>query len=137
MRRPKCHYTAGSIYTQVSQVNAVRQRLPRHLEDALVETSDRFQGLERPITVVYHPLSGRADVSEFHLDIGRLCVMLSRHRIACVVMARHGIEAILRRYVPRGDRVLGIDEDGEFEGWRTHLTLLHELHRHGRVSWLM
>ena len=52
-------------------------------------------------------------------------------------MARQGIEALLRRYVPRGDRVLGIDEDGEFEGWHTHLTLLQALRRHGRVLRLL
>jgi hypothetical protein len=106
----------GVVCAHVSQVNAVRQRLPRHLADVFVETSDRFQGLERPITVVYHPLAGRADVSAFHLDIGRFCVMLSRHRVACMVVTRSGTEALLRRYVPQGDRVLGIDEDGEFEG---------------------
>jgi hypothetical protein len=41
--------------------------------------------------LVYHPLSGRVDASAFHLDAGRLCVALSRHRVVCFVFARAGI----------------------------------------------
>jgi len=35
---------------------------------------------------VQHPLSGRADATDFHLDAGRLCVLLSGHRVACWIL---------------------------------------------------
>jgi hypothetical protein len=123
----------GVVCAHVSQVNAVRERLPATLSDVLVETADRFQGLQRELMFVHHPLSGRTDASEFHLDAGRLCVMLSRHRVACWVIARSGIERQLRRYAPSGDRVLGVDLDAEYEGWRAQTYLLDVLRCEGRI----
>jgi hypothetical protein len=81
----------------------------------------------------YHPLSGRVDASAFHLDAGRLCVALSRHRIVCFVFARAGIADLLRRYAPGGKRVLGIPTDPEYLGWRAHLTVLTALQKGGCV----
>lgn len=123
----------GVVCAHVSQVNAVRERLPASMSDVLVETSDRFQGLERAIMLVHHPLSGRTDADAFHMDAGRLCVMLSRHRVACLVFARGGIEDLLVRYGPSGDRVLGSDTDQEFEGCRAHLEIQQRLRTLGRV----
>jgi hypothetical protein len=123
----------GIVCAHVSQVNAVRERLPSHLSDVLVETADRFQGLEREITLIHHPLSGRADASEFHLDAGRLCVMLSRHRTACWIVSRAGLRGQLLRYAPSGDRLLGVDEDPEYEGWRAHMELVSSLESQGRI----
>ncbi len=124
----------GIVCAHVSQVNAIRERLPAHLSDVLVETSDRFQGLERHLMFVHHPLSGRADASAFHLEAGRLCVMMSRHRVACWLVGRAGISDRLLRYAPSGDRTLGIDEDAEFEGWRAHLSILRMLAGERRVA---
>jgi hypothetical protein len=123
----------GVVCAHVAQVNAVRERLPRALADVFVETADRFQGLERPVMAAWHPLSGRADASPFHLEAGRLCVMLSRHRVTCFLVARDGIEDLLLRYAPSGDRVLGLSGDPEFEGWRAHLSVLERLRREGRT----
>ncbi len=123
----------GIVCAHVSQINAVRERLPRSFSDVLVETADRFQGLERPVMVVYHPLSGRADADQFHLDSGRMCVALSRHRVACFVVARAGIEDLLLRFPPSGDRVLGSDDDREYDGWRAQVWVAQELRRRGRV----
>jgi len=123
----------GIVCAHVSQVNAIRERLPASLSDVLVETSDRFQGLERHLMFVHHPLSGRADASAFHLEAGRLCVMMSRHRVACWLVGRAGISERLLRYAPSGDRTLGIDEDTEFEGWRAHLSILRKLADERRV----
>lgn len=123
----------GVVCAHVSQVNAVRERLPRAFSAVFVETADRFQGLERPVMVVYHPLSGRADADQFHLDSGRMCVALSRHRVACFVVARAGIEDLLLRLAPSGDRVLGSDEDREYDGWRAQVFVAQELRREGRV----
>ncbi|MBR0863482.1 hypothetical protein JQ614_17225 [Bradyrhizobium diazoefficiens] len=123
----------GVVCAHVSQVNAVRERLGRAMADVFVETANRFQGIERPFMFVHHPLSGRADATAFHLDAGRLCVMLSRHRIACWVFGRQGISQQLMRFSPLGDRALGIDHDPEYRGWRAHLTLMAALAGSGRV----
>jgi hypothetical protein len=82
---------------------------------------------------VHHPLSGRADATAFHLDAGRLCVMLSRHRIGCWVFGRQGIGEQLMRFAPAGNRALGIDEDPEYRGWQAHLTLMAALARSNRL----
>ena len=123
----------GVVCAHVSQVNAVRERLGPGLADVFVETANRFQGIERPFMFVHHPLSGRADATAFHLDAGRLCVMLSRHRIGCWIFGRQGIAEQLTRFAPAGDRALGIDDDPEYHGWRAHLTLLAALSRANRM----
>jgi hypothetical protein len=41
------------------------------------------------------PLSGRRDATAFHLEVGRLCVLASRRRQACIVVARAGIADLL------------------------------------------
>jgi hypothetical protein len=132
-QQPLTPSMVGVVCAHVSQVNAVRERLGPDFSELLVETADRFQGLQREVIVVYHPLSGRIDASEFHLDAGRLCVMVSRHRVACVLVARGGIEELLSRYVPSGDRALGEAEDTEFTGWHAHISLLRALTRQGRA----
>ena len=123
----------GVVCAHVSQVNAVRERLGSDLSTVFVETANRFQGIERPFMFVHHPLSGRADATAFHLDAGRLCVMLSRHRIGCWLFGRQGITEQLLRFAPAGDRALGINEDPEYRGWRAHLTLLAALSRANRA----
>jgi hypothetical protein len=123
----------GVVCAHVSQVNAVVERLGPDLSDVFVETANRFQGIERPFMFVHHPLSGRADATAFHLDAGRLCVMLSRHRIACWIFGRQGISEQLTRFAPAGNRALGIDDDPEYQGWRAHLTLLVALSTANRL----
>ena len=123
----------GVVCAHVNQVSAVRERLPLAYAGILVETANRFQGLERTITLVQHPLSGRADADTFHLDRGRLCVSLSRHRVCCFIFARAGIEELLRRSVPSGDRILGVPADPEFEGRLAHLSILRALRTQGRI----
>jgi hypothetical protein len=123
----------GVVCTHISQVNAIRERLPQTLSNVFIETSDRFQGLQRELMFVHHPLSGRADASQFHLDAGRLCVMMSRHRVACWLVGRAGIENRLMRYAASGDRVLGIPDDFEYDGWRAHLQIIQSLSRERRV----
>lgn len=123
----------GVACAHVAQVNAIRERLGPALSDVFVETANRFQGLERPLMFVQHPLSGRADATEFHLDSGRLCVLLSRHRVACWIFGREGISRQLRRYAPVGDRSLGISDDPEFEGWRANMDFMRSLVQRRRI----
>jgi len=78
------------------QVAAIRQALAGTIAaDVTVDTANRLQGREYDVTVILHPLSGRRDASAFHLEAGRLCVLASRHRHACVVVARAGIAELL------------------------------------------
>ncbi|MFC0508259.1 AAA family ATPase [Micromonospora costi] len=77
------------------QAAAVRARLGPAGEGVTVDTANRLQGREYDVTIVLHPLSGRRDATAFHLESGRLCVLTSRHRHACVVVARDGIADLL------------------------------------------
>ncbi len=45
--------------------------------------------------MLWHPLSGIEEASEFNLDLGRLCVGLSRHRRAAVIVGRAGLRSHL------------------------------------------
>lgn len=80
------------------QVAAINQTLRGHGDVAAgirVDTANRLQGAEFDITVVLHPLSGRIDATAFHLESGRLCVLASRHRHACIMVGRAGIPELL------------------------------------------
>ena len=78
------------------QVQAIRAELgPLAARGVVVDTANRLQGREFDLTIVLHPLSGRRDATAFHLEAGRLCVLTSRHRHACVVVARAGIPELL------------------------------------------
>jgi superfamily I DNA and/or RNA helicase len=77
------------------QVAAIRAQLGAAGADITVDTANRLQGREYDVTIVLHPLSGRRDATAFHLESGRLCVLTSRHRQACIVVARAGIAELL------------------------------------------
>ncbi|GJF32551.1 helicase [Kitasatospora sp. NE20-6] len=112
---------------RTTQVNAVRARLAdRGLTRITVDTANRLQGREFDVTLVWHPLSGRADASAFHMETGRLCVLLSRHRFACIVVARAGITDLLDRH-PRSSPV-HLDVQPKFpDGWRAHQVVMAQL----------
>jgi hypothetical protein len=82
----------------------------------VVETTERWQGLERHVMIVHHPLAGLDSLSSFDLDRGRLCVMLSRHKTSCLIVAREGIEETLRNHPHEGQRFAG-GRDEEYRGW--------------------
>ncbi|MCE7081955.1 AAA family ATPase [Streptomyces sp. ST2-7A] len=113
------------------QAAAVRDRLAAlgpHLADVTVDTANKLQGREFDVTLIWHPLSGRTDASAFHLETGRLCVLLSRHRHACVVVARAGIRELLDRHPTT--RPVHLDVPPKFpDGWRAHQLVLDHLDR--------
>ncbi|MFE4973475.1 AAA family ATPase [Kitasatospora sp. NPDC056651] len=111
------------------QVDAVRARLAeRGLTEITVDTANRLQGREFDVTLVWHPLSGRPDASAFHMETGRLCVLLSRHRFACIVVARAGITDLLDRH-PRSSPI-HLDVPPKFpDGWRAHQVVMTHLER--------
>ncbi len=77
------------------QAATIRSFLGPPGDGITVDTANRLQGREYDVTVVLHPLSGRRDATAFHLEAGRLCVLTSRHRHACIVVARAGIPELL------------------------------------------
>ncbi|GII78838.1 helicase [Sphaerisporangium rufum] len=94
-----------------------------------VDTANRLQGREYDVTIVLHPLSGRRDATAFHLESGRLCVLTSRHRHACVVVARAGIPELLDAH-PSADAVrLGVPVKFP-DGWEANQAVLARLAEH-------
>ncbi len=84
----------GQVAVAVSH-NDQRSQLTRALEGeglggVVVSTANKLQGLTYEVVVAWHPLAGLGEVDAFHLDPGRLCVMLTRHRHACIVVGRAG-----------------------------------------------
>ena len=101
-------------------------RAGRGLTDVTVDTANRLQGREYDVTIVLHPLSGRRDATAFHLETGRLCVLLSRHRHACIVVGRSGIADLLDAH-PHAEPVrLGVPVKFP-DGWAAHQAVLAHL----------
>ncbi|MEV4440300.1 AAA domain-containing protein [Streptomyces sp. NPDC049577] len=98
-----------------------------------VDTANRLQGREFDVTVVLHPLSGRPDASAFHLETGRLCVLASRHRHACVVVCRAGVDRLLDDHPSTEPVALGVTVKFP-DGWEAHHAVLAHLSEH-RVPW--
>jgi hypothetical protein len=72
-----------------------------------VDTPERWQGLERPVMVIAHPLSGVTHPSAFDLETGRLCVMASRHKAGLVIVTRDHIGATLDSHLPVAEQPVG------------------------------
>ena len=111
------------------QVAAIRAALGPHGEGITVDTANRLQGREYDVTVVLHPLSGRRDATAFHLESGRLCVLTSRHRHACVVVARAGIPELLDAHPSTEPVHLGVPVKFP-DGWEANQSVLAHLSRH-------
>jgi hypothetical protein len=102
-------------------------------EEVVSETPEQWQGLQRAIMVVKHPLSGKQRLDAFSLDPGRWCVMLSRHLGACIIVGRAGIGDALRRHQHNcADRPMQ-SMDFEWSGWNAHSTLWFQLEQQGRL----
>ncbi|MGW0030867.1 AAA domain-containing protein [Streptomyces sp. NPDC003314] len=98
-----------------------------------VDTANRLQGREYDVTVVLHPLSGRPDATAFHLETGRLCVLASRHRHACVVVCRAGVAELLDEHPSTEPVRLGAAVSFP-DGWEANHAVLSHLGEH-RVVW--
>lgn len=108
------------------QAAAIRKELGVAGEGITVDTANRLQGREFDVTIVLHPLSGRRDATAFHLESGRLCVLASRHRHACIVVARAGIADLLDAY-PSWEPV-HLNVPVAFpDGWEAHHVFLSHL----------
>lgn len=94
-----------------------------------VDTANKLQGREFDVVVVWHPLSGRRDATAFHLESGRMCVLTSRHRHACVVVARAGIPELLDAYPSAEPMPLNVPVKFP-DGWEANQSLMTHLSRH-------
>ncbi|MFD3947205.1 AAA domain-containing protein [Streptomyces sp. NPDC058579] len=116
------------------QAAAVRAALAElGVAGVTVDTANRLQGREYDVTVVLHPLSGRPDATAFHLETGRLCVLASRHRHACIVVCRAGIADLLDDHPSTEPVQLGVTVKFP-DGWEANHAVLSHLAEH-RVSW--
>lgn len=108
-------------------------RLPKRLRGlTLVDTPERWQGLERKVFVVVHPLSGVTRPSDFDLETGRLCVMASRHQVGLVIVGRDHILDTLEEHLPSASQALG-RPDGTGRGHKQNLGFWTALLESGRV----
>jgi hypothetical protein len=115
---------------QAEQVRqAIAQAAPGIAGQVRVDTANRLQGAEYEVTIVLHPLSGRHDATAFHLEAGRLCVLTSRHRHACIVVARAGIAELLDAYPPTEPVHPGVPAKFP-DGWEANHSLLAHLSEH-------
>ncbi|MFF3567949.1 AAA domain-containing protein [Nocardia jiangxiensis] len=115
------------------QADLIRIALARtgnpHAARVTVNTANRLQGREFEIVIVVHPLSGRRDATAFHLEAGRLCVLTSRHRQACIVVARQGITDLLDSH-PSTDPV-HLSVPAKFpDGWEANQVVMSKLAQH-------
>lgn len=100
----------GIVSTHNLMNSAIERALPAKLRSATgikITTPERWQGLERPVMIAVHPLSGVTVPSSFDLETGRLCVMASRHQSACIFVTRDHVGETLDTHLPVADQALG------------------------------
>ena len=97
----------GIVSTHNQMNTAIQNELTGDLCKISVTTPERWQGLERPVMIAVHPLSGVMFPSSFDLETGRLCVMASRHKSACIFISRDHVGDTLDTHLPIADQALG------------------------------
>lgn len=98
--------------------------------DVQVDTANKLQGLTFEVVIAWHPLAGLTDVDSFHLDPGRLCVMLTRHRQACIVVGRAADRELVEGIPPATPCYVGWDGNPALEGWYVHEAVFSALEEH-------
>lgn len=123
----------GICATHRAMNAAIRAALPPKLlaKGLVVETPERWQGQQRPVMLVAHPLSGVEHPSGFDLETGRLCVMASRHQSALVVFSRDHVADTLATHIPSAGQSPGL-ADAVGAGHATH-SAFWEYHVNGRM----
>lgn len=110
------------------QKNILRMRLDdAGLPGVVVNTANKLQGLEYDFVIAWHPLAGLPEADPFHLDPGRLCVLMTRHRHGCVVIGRAGDRALVEGVPPATPAYLGWSPDPVLDGWGIHQTIFRAL----------
>jgi hypothetical protein len=107
--------------------------LPRSLQGkVIVDTPERWQGLERSLMILVHPLSGVLRPSGFDLETGRLCVMASRHTAGAVVLTRDHVTETLASCIPSATQPVG-RPDVSGRGLFDNLSFWSSLQESGQV----
>ena len=107
-RRPLRPEEIGLCATHRIMNAAMEMRLPSKLKGKVaVDTPERWQGLERKVLIMVHPLSGVVSPSDFDLETGRLCVMASRHKAGLIVLTRDHLSETLDEFLPRAEQPVG------------------------------
>jgi hypothetical protein len=98
----------GIVATHRAMNTRLLNRLPSRLRPLIkVDTTERWQGLERKLMIAVHPLSTTANPSAFDLETGRLCVMASRHQCGLIIVSRDHVRDTLSHHIPTADQPLG------------------------------
>ena len=95
----------GMIATHRVMNTRMREALPPEIaSEVMIDTAERWQGLERPIMVVIHPVSGVTSPTVFDLETQRLCVMASRHQIGVIIITRDHLATTLHELSPSAEQ---------------------------------
>ena len=123
----------GMCATHRVMNSALALALPSKLEGRIVvDTPERWQGLERPVMILVHPLSGVVRPSSFDLETGRLCVMASRHLAGAVILSRDHITETLANTIPSATQPVG-RPDVSGRGLFDNLAFWNTMEDNGRV----
>jgi hypothetical protein len=106
-RGPLLPSDIGLCATHHAMNAAMALRRDTRLRGVAIDTPERWQGLERRVMIIVHPLSGVVQPSAFDLETGRLCVMASRHQISLVVISRDHLRHTLDGHLPSADQPVG------------------------------
>lgn len=101
-----------------------------------VDTVERWQGLQVPLSVVRHPLSRVGKPMPFDLEAGRWCVSLSRHQIGCIIVARETVSSVIADYVHGCDTVAAGAEDAIWAGYEAHRQIWSALEARCRMFYV-
>src|SRR5262249_18825250 len=85
--------------------------------DIVVDTANKLQGREFDLCICWHPMAGLHEADEFHLESGRMCVMCTRHRHACIVVGRAGDRELVDGLPPSTPAWPGDETDHILQGW--------------------
>lgn len=123
----------GMCATHRVMNSALALALPSSLQGKImVDTPERWQGLERPVMILIHPLSGVVRPSSFDLETGRLCVMASRHLAGAVILSRDHVTETLANTIPSATQPVG-REDVSGRGLFDNLAFWTTMQNSGRV----
>ncbi len=123
----------GMVATHRVMNTRMREALPPAVaSEIMVDTTERWQGLECPIMIAIHPVSGVTDPGVFDLETQRLCVMASRHQIGLIILTRDHLPQTLHELTPSATQHPG-RPDASGDGREKHEKFWGDLERAGRV----